>query len=65
MDTNHLPLSDELVKAVLLNSKSTFDDMYAIYKSLCNSSKYGMNHDLTKKTEKIIRHYVKNIEGRR
>ena len=57
-DANHLPLTDETIKAVLLNPKCTFDDMYAIYKSMCNSPKYGKEHELTIKTEMIIENFV-------
>lgn len=62
-DPKHLPVNDEVVKAVLLNPKSTFDDMYAIHQSLCNSQKYGKDHDMTKKTEKIIINFAKTILG--
>lgn len=65
VDTNHLPLTDEVVKAVLLNRNATFDDMNAIHKSLCNSPKYGKDHELTIKTENIIVNFVRTIFGRR
>jgi len=40
-DPYRLPLNDEIIAAVLHNPHATFEDMDALYFSLCNHPNYG------------------------
>ena len=48
MDANHLDLTDELIKAVILNANTTQADFTALYNSICNHRDYGKDHEFAK-----------------
>jgi len=46
MDVNHLPITEKIVRAIMDNPKVTFEDLDAVYFSLCNHPDFGMSHPL-------------------
>lgn len=41
MDVNHLPLNEEIVRAILNNPEVTYNDLEALYWSITNSAAMG------------------------
>lgn len=61
-DVNHLDITETIVRAVLKNPRVTFEDLDALYFSLCNSPHFGMAHPLTsevlkKQSEIVLKDY--------
>lgn len=57
-----LQLTDELIRALILNPYTTVNDFKALYASMCNNSNYGKDHFLTDVVVKSMQDLIYRIE---